>query len=289
LTRKYIRESNTKDKMLRQIVNQTSIRRYASRTRLPLQAAFHTRIPHVYGKVHSIETFTALDGPGIRMMLFLQGCHLRCKFCSNPDTWDINKGDVTSSKDIAKKMKSLYPYLKSNGSGITCSGGEPLVQADFVSALFQEAKALNLTTCLDTAGQAPYKNQLTVLPHTDLVLLCVKHLDQKKYKELTGVYPHLMYKFLDNLLRMEKPFYIRYVILPGYTDSEKEIADLIKFTKDMGKTCKGIELLPYHRLGTNKWKALNLCYPLEHVELPSKEHVDTIHKLMVNEGLNVIL
>lgn len=246
-------------------------------------------IPEVYGRVHSVETFSAIDGPGIRMMVFLQGCYLRCQFCSNPDTWQMNMNEKISSKQLAEKLQRIRSYMRKDMSGITCSGGEPLLQSDFVAALFQEAKALDLTTCLDTAGQAAVKNQLTVLPHTDLVLFCIKHTNTEKYKKLTGVYPDLTYKFLDNMVRMNKAFYIRYVLIPGYTDDDKDIEGLIKLTKSVGTVCKGIELLPYHTLGVNKWKALNLTYPLYDVKPLSKEDVKHVYDALVKNDINVLL
>jgi pyruvate formate lyase activating enzyme len=246
-------------------------------------------IREVFGNVHSIETFSAIDGPGIRMMIFLQGCHLRCKFCSNPDTWKINKDTHISSKSIAERIRRIYPYMRKDMSGITCSGGEPLLQSDFVSALFQEAKAMNLTTCLDTAGQANQRNQMTVLPHTDLVLFCIKHTNRKKYKQLTGVSPDLALKFLDNLVRFDVPFYIRYVLIPGYTDSEQDIEELIQLTKSLGAKCKGIELLPYHTLGVQKWEALNISYPLDGLKPLGKEDVKHVYDELVKNNLDVLL
>lgn len=246
-------------------------------------------IPEVFGNVHSVETFSAIDGPGIRMMVFLQGCYLRCKFCSNPDTWQMKKGTKMSSKEIAERIRRIYPYMKKDMSGITCSGGEPLLQGEFVAALFQEAKALQLTTCLDTAGQANLKSQLTVLPYTDLVLFCIKHTNTEKYKELTGVYPYLAFKFLDNLVRMNKPFYIRYVLIPGYTDSEKDIEELITLTKSVGTVCKGVELLPYHTLGVKKWETLGIKYPLDGLKPLAKDDVKHVYDLLVKNGIEVLL
>lgn len=246
-------------------------------------------IPEVFGNVHSIETFSAIDGPGIRMMVFLQGCYLRCKFCSNPDTWKMNKGVKMSSKEVAERIRRIYPYMKKDMSGITCSGGEPLMQAEFVSALFQEAKALKLTTCLDTAGQANLKSQLTVLPDTDLVLFCIKHTNVEKYKEMTGVYPYLAFKFLDNLVTMNKPFYFRYVLIPGYTDSEKDIEELITLTKSVGAVCKGVELLPYHTLGIKKWEALGIKYPLDGLKPLTKDDVKHVYDVLVKSGVDVLL
>lgn len=239
--------------------------------------------------MHSIETFSALDGPGIRMMIFLQGCYLRCKFCSNPDTWQINKGNIISSKEVAEKLRRIRPYMRKDMSGITCSGGEPLLQSEFVATVFQEAKALQLTTCLDTAGQAPVKHQMAVLPHTDLVLFCIKHTNTEKYKKLTGVYPDIAFKFLDNLVKMDKPFYIRYVLIPGYTDAEEDIEDLIKLVKSVGSPCKGVELLPYHTLGLNKWEALNIKYPLDGVKPLAKEDVKHVYYVLVKNNINVLL
>jgi pyruvate formate lyase activating enzyme len=201
----------------------------------------------------------------------------------------MNKGNIISSKEVAEKLHRIRPYMRKDMSGITCSGGEPLLQSEFVATIFQEAKALQLTTCLDTAGQAPVKHQMAVLPHTDLVLFCIKHTNTEKYKKLTGVHPDLAFRFLDNLVKLDKPFYIRYVLIPGYTDSEEDIEDLIKLIKSVGSACKGVELLPYHTLGLNKWQALNIKYPLDGVKPLPKEDVKHVYDVLVKNNITVLL
>jgi pyruvate formate lyase activating enzyme len=138
-------------------------------------------IPEVFGRLHSTESFSAVDGPGVRFVAFLQGCAMRCAFCSNPDSWAMGGGEVVSSKELAEQIARVLPYLKSGGGGLTCSGGEPLLQPEFAAALFREAHALGLTTTLDTTGQGTkHKHWDVVLPHTDGVLFCIKALDPAK-------------------------------------------------------------------------------------------------------------
>jgi pyruvate formate lyase activating enzyme len=184
-------------------------------------------IGEVVGRVQSLESFSTVDGPGIRMVAFLSGCAMRCVFCSNPDTWSAHGGNPLSSKEVASHLRRLKPFLAPGGGGLTCSGGEPLLQPHFTAALFREARALGLTTVLDTTGQGTkHHNWDVVLPYTDMALFCVKSLDSRKYTLLTGLRQRGALRFADELLAKRVPFWVRYVLIPGWTDSEQDVAAL---------------------------------------------------------------
>ncbi len=166
-------------------------------------------------RVHSIETFGTLDGPGIRFVVFLQGCPLKCLYCHNRDTWDANLGNVTEVNDLVSEIKRYIPYMKSSGGGVTVSGGEPLLQAKIVTSLFKELHKLNIHTCIDTAGSLPINDDITnLLKVTDLVLLDIKHIDDEKSKVLTGLSNKNNLDFAKFLSDNNIPVWIRQVILP---------------------------------------------------------------------------
>jgi pyruvate formate lyase activating enzyme len=240
-------------------------------------------IKETFGKVHSVDTFTAIDGPGIRYMLFLQGCNLRCKSCSNPDTWDHKCGTEMSSKDVIKNIAKYRNYI----DGITVSGGEPLLQPQFVSTLFEECHELNLNTCIDTAGQSLTKNWHMVLPHTDLALICIKHIDPIKYYKFTGMPQKHALQFMDTVQDYNVPFYLRYLYIPGYSDDYNDIDKFIEYAKTL-KGLKAIEFLPYHRLGVNKWESIGLKYSLADVQVPEHDKVDEVRKYFEDAGLFVL-
>jgi pyruvate formate lyase activating enzyme len=240
-------------------------------------------VKETFGRVHSIDTFSALDGEGIRYMMFLQGCNLKCKSCSNRDTWDHHGGNGMSSKMIINNINRYRSYL----DGVTISGGEPLLQPHFVSSLFQECHNINLTTCIDTAGQSLSKNWHMILPHTDMVLFCLKSIDPIKYQKFTGMPQSTALKFLDTLEDYKIPYYMRYLYIPGYTDDIKDIDKFIKLAKQL-EHMKCIEFLPYHRLGVNKWDVLGVPYQLKDVKVPSKEKIDEVKEYIESAGLHVL-
>jgi pyruvate formate lyase activating enzyme len=238
---------------------------------------------NIMGRVHSIDTFTSVDGPGIRYMLFLQGCLLRCKCCANPDTWNMRKGIEMSSKEIVADVLKYKGYI----DGMTVSGGEPLLQPDFVASVFQQVKNHGLTTCIDTAGQGGHLASGKVLDHTDCVLMCFKHVDPDKYKTFTGVSQSHALRFIQDVGEREIPMYMRYLYIPGFSDDIADIDKFIDFSMRQ-KSLKGIEVLPYHRLGANKWRMLGLKYELEGVDVPSKHDAEWLRNYIRDKsGLKV--
>lgn len=235
-----------------------------------------------FGRVHSIDTFTAIDGPGIRYMLFLQGCNLKCKSCSNPDTWNHKDGDVLSSKQVIENISRYRSYIE----GITVSGGEPLLQPEFVSSIFEECHSMDLNTCIDTAGQSLSKNWHTILPHTDVALICLKTIDPVKYFKFTGMPQKHALHFIDTVQDYNVPFYLRYLYIPGFTDDYKDIDKFIDYAKQL-KNMKGIEFLPYHRIGVSKWQNLNMEYTLQDVQVPSKEKIEEVMLYIEKAGMHV--
>ena len=232
-----------------------------------------------YAKVHSIESFSTVDGPGIRFVLFLQGCHLQCKYCHNRDTWDVNGGEFKSLDDIFDKIMRYKNYIYPNG-GVTMTGGEPLLQSKFIFELFKKLKKEGIHTCIDTSGSLPLtddiKNALSV---TDLVLLDIKHIDDAKCKELVGVSNKLELNFAKYLSDNNIPIWIRQVLVPGYTDDENDLLKLRDFLNTL-KTVEKVEILPYHNMGEFKWKKLGFSYPLEGVRQADQADVDRAKKIL---------
>jgi len=212
------------------------------------------------GKIHSVESMGLVDGPGIRTVLFFQGCRLRCKYCHNPDTWDMQSGKEMDVNEIIKMLKRYQPYYGSTG-GVTCSGGEPFLQIEFLTELFKACKKENISTCLDTAGYGE-GNYQELLNYTDLVILDIKHYLPKSYKALTGGNLSVPTIFLDAVKKNGTPLWIRHVVVPNLTDSEDHIKGLGEYIKAIPNV-KKIELLPYHTLGVEKYKVMGINYPLE--------------------------
>ncbi len=219
------------------------------------------------GYIHSKESFGTLDGPGIRYVLFMQGCPMRCLYCHNPDTWEIRGGTPVTAEEIIgefKKNRSFY----SNG-GITVSGGEPLLQIDFLLDLFKRAKDEGIHTCIDTSGitfsgaDNAYRKKLDALMLlTDLVMLDVKHIDSARHKELTSHGNENILAFAKYLEEKRVPIWVRHVVVEGYTDDEESLFELGKFIGGL-KNLQALDVLPYHTLGVNKYKELGIPYKLE--------------------------
>lgn len=237
----------------------------------------------VSGKIHSVETLGAADGPGLRFVLFLQGCGLRCKYCHNPDTWAACNAERTATaEDIANEIIGYKNYFGKKG-GVTVSGGEPLLQLDFLTELFKILKQNGIHTAIDTSG-APYNEYdpryKELLALTDLVILDIKHIDDLKCRELTGTGNIATKKFAKTLSDNGVAMWIRQVLVPGLTDDENDLKRTREWINTL-KTVERVEVLPYHTLGKPKYEQLGLSYPLGDTPIPTREQIDKAKAILI--------
>lgn len=230
------------------------------------------------GRIHSIETCGTVDGPGLRYVIFTQGCLLRCRYCHNPDTWKIGEGKEMTVDEIMDDLQAYIPYFESSGGGITVSGGEPLLQMDFLIELFEKCKELGIHTTIDSSAGCYHEHPEflrkldRLLQLTDLVLLDLKHIDSQKHRALTGMKNEHILAFAKLLSTKKIPVWIRHVLVPEVSDDTDDLIALRSFIDGL-QNVKKVEVLPYHKLGVYKWKELGLDYTLEDVEPPSEEKV----------------
>lgn len=233
-----------------------------------------------YAKVHSIESFGTVDGPGIRYVIFLQGCHLQCKYCHNRDTWDINGGEYKSIEKIVEKIKNYKNYIIPSGGGVTVTGGEPLLQVKFLIELFRKLKEEGISTCIDTSGMVSITDDIKqVLKLTDLVLLDIKHIDEEKCKKLVGFSNKKELEFAKYLSDNNIKMWIRQVLVPGYTDDEQDLIKLKEFISSL-KTVEKVQVLPYHSMGKYKWEKLLKKYELEDIRNATQEDVERAKNIL---------
>lgn len=229
------------------------------------------------GYLNSIETMGLVDGPGVRFVAFLSGCKLRCLYCHNPETWTVKDSDIKiTPKELVAKIKKYIPYYE-NG-GVTFSGGEPLLQKDFLLETLKLLKQENIHTAIDTAGVGS-GNYEEILKYVDLVILDIKAIDEKDYKYLTGQDINIFYQFLDECQNLNKKLWIRQVIVPGFNDTQDYILKLNKFLSQI-KNVEKVELLPYRTLGIEKYNKLGIKYPLENVKDLSNEKINELTKYL---------
>jgi pyruvate formate lyase activating enzyme len=230
------------------------------------------------GKIHSIETMGLTDGPGIRSVVFFQGCRLRCAYCHNPDTWSRDGGREFTAEELLKKVLRFKPYFERSGGGITCSGGEPLLQPEFLVEFLKLCKENGINTAIDTAGfgNGQYEE---VLRYTDLVLLDIKHVNDEGYERLTGRGFRDFWNFVDALNNLDKAIWIRHVVVPGITDSKEHIEKLRKMIKGFNNV-KKVELLPYHVLGVNKYREMGIPYRLDGIRPMSKDKIEKLEHIL---------
>lgn len=242
------------------------------------------------GRVHSIESFGSVDGPGVRFIVFLKGCHMRCQFCHNPDTWDINGGEIKTADELLSQALRYKSYWK-KGGGITVSGGEPLLQIDFLIEFFTKAKAKGIHVTLDTSGnpftrEEPFFSKFNELMKvTDLVMLDIKQINEAEHKVLTGWSNSNILDMARYLSEINKPVWIRHVLVPGGSDNDEQLIKLDKFIKTL-KNIDRVEVLPYHSLGAFKWEELGIDYPLKDILPPTKDRIDNANKLLHTSEYN---
>ncbi len=245
---------------------------------------------NLIGRIHSIDTLGTVDGPGIRFILFLQGCKMRCLYCHNPDSWPLHKGTERSVDDVFAEILKTKKYMNTSGGGLTISGGEPLLQAPFVTALFKRAKAENIHTCLDTNGfinaDDPIVDELLAV--TDLVMLDIKHLDAQKHKDLTAQKLEKPIAFTEKLAEKNIRTWMRQVLLDDWTINADYAHKLANFVKAF-PNIELIELLPFHQLGKYKWDEEGLTYQLGDYNAPKKEDVMAFKDILEQNGIKVRL
>lgn len=231
----------------------------------------------IKGSINSIESMGLVDGPGIRTVIFMNGCKLRCKYCHNPEMW-TKKENNFSPQEIVEKIKRNKPYFK-NGGGVTFSGGEPLLQPEFLIETCKLLKKENIHIALDTSG-CGIGNYDEILKYVDLVLLDIKHTDKDEFKKLTSQDMDESLKFIDSLNKSNKEVWIRQVVVPGLMDNDEYLKDLVLTLKNI-KNITRIDFLPYHKLGREKYISLNIPYPYENIDEMDKEKCNQLYKKFI--------
>lgn len=232
----------------------------------------------IKGRIHSFESFGTVDGPGVRYVVFMQGCPLRCKYCHNRDTREYSSGEKYSVDEVVKKIKNVIPYMGKDG-GVTVTGGEPLLQIDFVIELFKKLKELKVHTCLDTSGFVEIDKLKDLLDYTDLVLLDLKQMDEEEHLKLIGVKNDKIKLFAKHLSDKGIPMWIRHVLVPGIND-KKEYLELLKEFISTLDTVQKVEVLGYHTMGVSKWEYYDEPYPLEGVPDATDEDVKRAEEIL---------
>ena len=238
------------------------------------------------GYIHSTESMGTVDGPGIRFVVFTQGCPLRCQYCHNPDTWKLKEGKKVTVSELMKKIKKIKPYIERSGGGLTISGGEPTMQPEFTLELLKAASREGIHTAIDTSGFVDKDTFKKFLPYLDLVLLDIKALSDSTHQELTGVSNQKTLKIVEFLEENEQPYWVRHVVVPGFTDKLADIKKLAEYLEDK-KQLKKVELLPYHELGKHKWENLDLEYKLAAVDPPSERKMAKLNAVFKNYKINI--
>lgn len=243
------------------------------------------------GYVHSIETFGALDGPGIRYVVFLQGCPMRCLYCHNPDTWAIGKGREADPEELIEEYEKNKMFYR--GGGITVTGGEPLLQIDFLIELFSLAKQKGIHTCIDTSGitySADARDYIkkidSLMDYVDVVMLDIKHIDPTKHRAITMHDNEGILAFARYLAKRDIPVWIRHVIVKGYTDEADDLRALGRFIGGM-KNVKVLDVLPYHTMGESKYRELGIRYPLEGMPALDSSEAEKA-KIHILEGIKEV-
>lgn len=235
------------------------------------------------GRIHSFETLGAVDGPGIRFVLFMQGCPLRCKYCHNRDTWDLKGGTEYTVDEIFNKIIRYKNYFITSNGGVTVSGGEPLLQPDFLIELFTRLKQAGIRTALDTSGMFDITEKIKkLIDLTDLFLVDIKCINDEICKDLVGRSNKKELEFIKYLDSIGKEIWIRQVIVPTITDKEEDLYKLRDFINSIDSISR-VDLLPYHDLGKYKWIELNEVYPLENIRVANSNDIDRVKAILESD------
>lgn len=240
----------------------------------------------IKGIIHSLESFGSVDGPGVRYVVFLQGCRMRCQFCHNPDTWSFQDKTAQefTAEELLKKVERCRAYWGKKG-GLTISGGEPLLQIDFLIDLFTKAKQRGIHTCIDTAGnpftrEEPFFSKFEKLMQvTDLLLVDIKEMNPERHKVITGFQNDNILDMIQYLNEIKKPIWIRHVLVPERSDYDEDLQALRAFADTLSNVDR-IEVLPYHTMGIFKWENLGIPYPLQGIDTPTKDRVENARKIL---------
>ncbi|PSB19214.1 pyruvate formate lyase-activating protein [filamentous cyanobacterium CCP1] len=245
------------------------------------------RSTSVQGYIHSIETCGTVDGPGIRFVIFTAGCPLRCLYCSNPDCRYIENGQKATVDELMEEIQKYTAYMNASGGGVTVSGGEPLYQPHFVAEIFRRCKALGLHTALDTSGYCDLQIAKPVIEQADLVLLDIKSFEPDIYTKVTSVSLEPTLAIANYLNQINKPTWIRFVLVPGLTDATHNVAGLADFVATLTNVEK-VEILPFHKMGEYKWEQLGYEYQLKETQPPTPEQVQAAQAIFRSRGINVV-
>lgn len=236
------------------------------------------------GRIHSLESFSKVDGPGIRYVVFMQGCNLRCSFCHNPDTWNVTGGIEIEADKLVEKILKAKPYMKKSGGGVTFSGGEPLLQAEFLTKVCKKLKRHNIHIAIDTAGNFDIENEKIneLFNYVDLFLFDIKHIDSSEHNLLVGAKNDKILKmatYISNIWKI--PMWIRIVYLPGITDKNNALYRLRKYITTL-KSVKKVDILPYHEMGIYKWEKLGIKYKLKEQRVPDADECSKVREFLNN-------
>jgi pyruvate formate lyase activating enzyme len=241
----------------------------------------------VTGAVHSWDLSTGVDGPGTRFVVFAQGCPLRCMYCQNPETWRMRDARRVTAGSLLAEAAKYVPFIKAAGGGATVSGGEPLLQPRFTGALLRGFKELGLHTALDTSGCLGARADEALLKDTDLVLLDIKSWDRALYRRLTGGQLHPTLAFARRLAELDVPVHVRFVLVPGLTDSAANVDGVARFAASLGNV-ERVDVLPFHKLGAAKYAALGIPFPLAQVPVPDQAEVRRARERFAAAGLTAV-
>ena len=241
----------------------------------PDESAFEDDGKGAFGYAHSYETSSRYDGPGLRIVLFLSGCLLRCTYCHNPDTWHLKDGTYVSAQHVIDRLASFAPALRTLDGGLTISGGEPMVQLSFTQRILAGARAMGLHTAIETSGFLGDRCDERFLSVLDMVLLDIKSSDPETYRKATGRDLAPTLRFAERLAKIGKPAWVRFTLVPGLTDDPANVEGIAKFVAPM-KNVEWVEVQPFHQLGGFKWKAMKLDYQHADTQPPSRELVNRV-------------